>query len=93
MAGSDEKEFCYLPAVVLADMVRKKKVSPVEVTKKFLDRIDKMNPQINAFVTVVPEMATEAAKKAESAVMKKEKLGPLHGIPVGIKDVTLTNPR
>jgi len=88
--GSDEKEFCYLPALVLADMVRKKKVSPVEVTKKFLERIDKINPQINAFVTLVPEMATEAAKKAESAVMKKEKLGPLHGIPVGIKDVTIT---
>jgi len=88
--GADEKEFCYLPALVLADMVRRKKVSPIEVTKKFLERIDKINPQINAFVTLVPEIALAAAKKAESAVMKKEKLGPLHGIPVGIKDVTVT---
>ncbi len=90
MVGADEKEFCYLPALVLADMIRKKKVSPVEVMKKYIDRINKVNPSINAFITLVPEMAMESAKKAESAVMKKEKLGPLHGIPVGIKDVTVT---
>jgi amidase len=71
-------------------MIRKKKVSPVEVMKKYIDRINKVNPSINAFITLVPEMAMESAKKAESAVMKKEKLGPLHGIPVGIKDVTVT---
>ena len=88
--GADEKEFCYLPALVLADMIRKKKVSPVEVMKKFIDRINKVNPTINAFITLVPEMALEQARKAETAVMKKEKLGPLHGIPVGIKDVTVT---
>jgi amidase len=88
--GSDEKEFVYTPALILADMIRKKTISPVEVTKRFLDRIEKVNPAINAFVTLVPDQAMAAARQAETAVMKKQTLGPLHGVPVGIKDITPT---
>jgi amidase len=88
--GKDEPEFVYTPALILADMICKKTISPVEVTKRFLDRIEKVNPAINAFVTLVPEQALSAARQAETAVMKKQALGPLHGIPVGIKDVTPT---
>jgi amidase len=88
--GSDEKEFVYTPALILADMIRTRKISPVEVTKRFLDRIDSVNPAINAFVTLVPDQAMAAAKQAEAAVMKKQALGPLHGVPVAVKDVTET---
>ena len=86
----EEGDLCYLPALKLRDLIRKKALSPVEVTKVFLNRIEKLNPVISAFCTIIPELALKAAKQAESAVMKRSKLGPLHGIPVGIKDVTLT---
>jgi amidase len=86
----NEEELCFLPAQKLRDLIRKKAVSPVEVIKTFLKRIDKINPIINAYCTVVPELALQAAKKAEREIMKKGKLGPLLGVPVSIKDVTLT---
>jgi amidase len=52
--------------------------------------VEKINPKVNAYCTVVPEMALEAAKKAEAEIRRGGKLGPLHGIPVSIKDLTLT---
>ncbi len=86
----NEEELCFLPALKLRDLIRRKAVSPVEVIKTFLNRIEKINPIINAYCTVVRELAMEAAKKAERGIMKEGKLGPLHGVPVSIKDVTLT---
>jgi amidase len=62
----------------------------VEIIDAVLARIEKINPKVHAYCTVVPEMAREAARKAEAAVMGKGKLGPLHGVPVSIKDLTLT---
>ena len=85
-----EKELCFLPALKLRDLIRRKAVSPVEVIKTFLNRIERVNPTLNAYCTVVPDLALQEAKKAELKIMKKRQLGPLHGIPVSIKDVTLT---
>jgi Asp-tRNA(Asn)/Glu-tRNA(Gln) amidotransferase A subunit family amidase len=87
----DSEELCFLPALKLRELIRKKFVSPVEVIKTFLDRIEKINPTIHAYCTVVPELALKSAKRAEAEVMrKKRKIGMLHGVPVSIKDVTLT---
>jgi amidase len=86
----EEGELCYLPALKLRDLIRKKVISPVEVVRTFLQRIEKVNPIINAYCTVVPEAALKAAKRAETAIMKKGPVNALHGIPVSIKDVTLT---
>lgn len=85
-----EEELCFLPALKLRDLIRRKAVSPVEVIQTFLNRIERVNPTLNAYCTVVPELALQEAKKAELKIMKKRPLGPLHGIPVSIKDVTLT---
>jgi amidase len=74
----------------MVSAVKKKKLSPVEIIDAVLARIEKINPKVHAYCTVVPEMAREAARKAEAAVMGKGKLGPLHGVPVSIKDLTLT---
>jgi amidase len=74
----------------MVSAVKKKKLSPVEIIDAVLARIEKINPKVNAYCTVVPEMAREAAKKAESSVMRKGKLGPLQGVPVSIKDLTPT---
>ncbi len=61
------EELCFTPAVELREMMRKKVISPVELIRTFLEQIDKVNPAINAYCTLVSEMALEAAKKAESA--------------------------
>ncbi len=71
----------------MAAMVRAKRASPVEITEAVLDRIGKKNPSLNAFVALDAEGARAAARAAEAAVMKGEGLGPLHGVPVSIKDV------
>jgi amidase len=86
----NSSDLCFLPAQKLAVAIRKKGVSPREVVDTFLARIEKINPQVNAYCTVVPEMAREAARKAEEKVMRGEDLGPLHGIPFCVKDLTLT---
>ncbi|WP_332693720.1 amidase [Bosea sp. (in: a-proteobacteria)] len=72
-------------ATKLAELVRNRQLSPVEIVKAHLDRIEAVDPQINAIVTVA-EGALAAAKTAEDAVMAGEELGPLHGVPFTVKD-------
>ena len=74
----------------LASLIRSKAVSPIEVLQAYLDAISRLNPKINAICTLAADQAMEAAEEAEAAVMRGEKLGSLHGLPVGIKDVTPT---
>jgi len=83
-------DLCFLPAGEMASAIRKKDISPREVVEAVLGRIDKINPKVNAYCTVAPEMAREAARQAEEKVMRGEDLGPLHGIPFSVKDLTLT---
>ena len=84
-------ELCWLPATELAALIRKKKVSPVEVVAAVLDRIEKVNPQLNAYVLVTADQARKEARAAERALMNKgAKLGPLHGVPFSVKDVVIT---
>ncbi len=71
----------------MAAMVRAKRASPVEITQAVLSRIEAKNPSLNAFVALDAEGAMAAARAAEDAVMKGAELGPLHGVPVTIKDV------
>jgi aspartyl-tRNA(Asn)/glutamyl-tRNA(Gln) amidotransferase subunit A len=82
-------DLAYTPATDLIARIRSKALSPVEVTRAVLERIEQANPKINAFVTVTGDAALAAARAAEAAVMKGERLGPLHGIPVSIKDLAL----
>ena len=77
-------------AIELARLVRTKALSPVEILKAHLDAIARANPAINAICTLAEEQATEAARASEDAVMRGRALGPLHGVPIGIKDVTPT---
>ncbi|MBI3795428.1 MAG: amidase [Deltaproteobacteria bacterium] len=83
-------DLCFTSAVEIAAWVREKKVSPVEVTEAFLARIDKLNPTLNAYVTLTPALARAAAKRAEAAVMAGAALGPLHGVPFSVKDLIFT---
>jgi len=70
----------------LAPMLEKKIISPVELTNSVLNQVEKMNGRINAYISVTKEKALEAAKKAEQEIANGNYRGPLHGIPMGIKD-------
>ena len=74
----------------LARLIAARAVSPVEVLDAHLAVIAALNPKLNAIVTLAADQARDAAKRAENAVMKGEPLGPLHGLPIGVKDVTPT---
>src|ERR1700722_18238893 len=74
----------------LARLIREQAVSPVEVLDAPLAAIAEINPKLNAIVTLAAEQAQDAARRSERAVMKGEPLGPLHGLPVAIKDVMPT---
>ena len=84
-------ELCWLPATTLASMIKRKKVSPVEVVNATLARIDAINPILNAYVTVTAEQARRDARAAERALGKRgATLGPLHGVPFSVKDLVIT---
>ena len=84
-------DLCWLSAAELAALVRRKKVSPVEILSAVLDRIDKVNPRLNAYVLVEADQARKDARAAERAIGKKAStLGPLHGLPFAVKDLIIT---
>src|SRR3989440_8933940 len=86
-----DRELCFTSAVDLVASIGKKKVSPTEVVRAVLERIEKVNPVLNAYCTVAAEQALAAARKATAAVGKRgARLGLLHGVPVSIKDLTPT---
>ena len=78
-------ELIYSDATRLAELIRTREISPVEVVKAHLDRIEAVNPKVNAIVTIADE-ALKSAAKAEAAVLRGEELGPLHGVPFTAKD-------
>jgi aspartyl-tRNA(Asn)/glutamyl-tRNA(Gln) amidotransferase subunit A len=85
------QELCWMPATELAAMIRRKKVSPVEVVDAVLARIEQVNPALNAFVLLTADAARKEARAAERAVGRKgAALGPLHGVPFSVKDLVIT---
>ncbi len=73
--------------VELAPRIRRKEVSPVDLTRACLDRIEKLNPALNAFITVTADAALAEARAAEAEISRGEWRGPLHGIPIALKDL------
>ena len=87
MIGED---VLYLSVAELAPKIRSRKLSPVELTEAYLDRIGRLAPKLNAFATVTPDVAREQARAAEREIAKDRYRGPLHGIPYGAKDLLAT---
>jgi len=86
-----DRDLCFTPATELHRLYQARKTSPLEVMRAVLERVDAVNPKLNAIVTLTRESALEQAKAATAAFKKKgAKLGPLHGVPVTIKDLTHT---
>lgn len=71
----------------LAPRVRRKEISPVEITQQCLTRIEKLNPALNAFITVLSDSALREARDAEAEILRGEWRGPLHGVPIALKDL------
>jgi Asp-tRNA(Asn)/Glu-tRNA(Gln) amidotransferase A subunit family amidase len=89
MASSDD--LCWLSASELAPAIKRRKLSPVELMKAVLGRIERVNPRLNAFVTLTADQALKDARAAERLAMKKgARLGPLHGVPFSTKDLVIT---
>jgi aspartyl-tRNA(Asn)/glutamyl-tRNA(Gln) amidotransferase subunit A len=87
MTGS---ELCDLGLVVLARQLESRRVSSIEVVEAALARLDRLNGQLNAFITVAHEQAREAARRADEELARGFYRGPLHGVPVSVKDLFFT---
>jgi len=95
MAGEDESahapsDLCFTPATELAAMIRSKKVSAREVMQAHLAQIDRVNPAVNAIVTLVADRAMADAAAADEDLARGKPRGPLHGLPVAHKDLVAT---
>src|SRR5271154_2013143 len=86
-AEADDSSVCFMSAAEMAMLIRLRKLSAREALTAHLKQIERVNPKVNAIVTLVPEMAAKAAAKADEMQAHKESLGPLHGLPVAHKDL------
>ena len=84
---SADHDLAYVSIAELSDRIRNKDISPVEVVRATLDRIDRLEPQLNAYNTVFADQAVAEARQAEADIGRGDYRGPLHGIPIGIKDI------
>ena len=82
-----ETELHYMSAWELSGLIRDRQISPVEVVEACLERIEATEPTLNSFITVLPEQARASAERAEQEINRGNYRGPLHGIPVGLKDL------
>lgn len=81
------RDICYTSAAELAMRIRRGELSPVDVVEAHLSRIDEVDDEINAYITVCADRARDEAREAERAVSAGKTLGPLHGVPIAIKDL------
>jgi amidase len=90
LLAADTPEICFLSAVEIAALIRGKKLSAREAMDAHLSQIERLNPKVNAIVTLVSDQARENARKADEAQARGAALGPLHGLPVAHKDLVET---
>ena len=85
-----DENLAFTPASELAALIADKQVSPVELTQLYFDRIDRLDSELNSYLTLTRDEAMQVARDAESAVMRGDALGALHGVPISIKDLELS---
>jgi amidase len=85
-----DQEICFLTATELARRIRAKELSAQEVMAAHLAQIERVNPKVNAIITLLPEQAMQGARAADDALARGEEVGPLHGLPVAHKDLVPT---
>ena len=82
----NKDEIAFLSVAEQAALIEQKEITPTEVVEAYLSRIEEVDPKLNSYITVLGEQALEQAAKATSEIANGTYMGPLHGIPVGIKD-------
>src|ERR1700674_603379 len=87
VSGGPSDDLTRLSIREVSDLVRKRKVSPLELTTACLARIDRFNSPLNAFITITAESALAQAREAEAEVKRGNWRGPLHGVPIALKDL------
>jgi len=80
------RELAFMSATELGRVLRDKEASPVEAVEAYLERIEQLNPSLNAYITVLADDAMASARQAEAEIAAGRHKGPLHGVPVGVKD-------
>ena len=90
MTSPIDENLAFAPASELRKLTAGKEVSPVELTEMYLRRIDRIDSRLDSYLTVAHDQAMSAARAAEEAVMRGDELGPLHGLPISIKDLEIT---
>ena len=83
----NKEEICFLPAFEMKEKIASQELSSIEITEAIIERIERINPLINAYCTTAFDLARDMAKEADHRVKKGEKLGLLNGIPTSIKDL------
>src|SRR5215510_7465040 len=83
-------ELPFLSVTELARQIEQKQISPVEVVEAYLERIERLDPRLNAYLTVCHGEARQAAREAERAIARGQYRGPLHGVPFAAKDQLYT---
>jgi aspartyl-tRNA(Asn)/glutamyl-tRNA(Gln) amidotransferase subunit A len=86
-APLNRDDLAFLTISELSELIRTRKVSPVEITRLMLQRIEKLNPILNAYITVTSEPAVKSAQDAEKEIQQGKWRGPLHGVPLALKDL------
>jgi aspartyl-tRNA(Asn)/glutamyl-tRNA(Gln) amidotransferase subunit A len=89
-ASTSQQQLPFLDLTNASQALQIKEASPVELTRACLERIERLNPQVNAFITVTADSAMEEAKNAEAEIKRGEWKGPLHGVPLAVKDLIET---
>ena len=87
MTTQSPTDLCYLSIREAASLLRRRELSPVELTQAYLERIDRVDKQVRAYITLLADGALSEARNAEAAIMRGEYQGPLHGIPIALKDL------
>ena len=85
-----ETELCACSLAAVSQLIAQREVSPVAVTQAVLERLDRLEPQLNAFITIMAEEALAAARQAEQEIARGHYRGPLHGVPLSLKDLFYT---
>ncbi|MHA1255794.1 MAG: amidase, partial [Promethearchaeota archaeon] len=85
-----KEDICFMSAYDMLDAIKSQELTSEDITEALIERIEKINPIVNAYCTTTFDLAREMAKNADNAVKKGEPLGVLHGIPTSIKDLMMT---
>ncbi|NQW22341.1 MAG: amidase [SAR202 cluster bacterium] len=86
----NRNDIAFLSATELGTAIESKQISPVEAVEAYLERIERIDPKVNSYITVMADQAREEARQAEAEIQRGDYRGPLHGIPIAIKDQIYT---